>query len=149
MWFHQKQYAIAISSENLHHNKDTVVVNIDRILTEIPKDIKEVRIWSDGPASQFKNRFIANSLPVMETRHNFKITWNFFATSHGKGPVDGIGSALKRRVRNLVMRREKTVSNARDFSEAVNKNSKLHVIFMNNEDFSKCHEDLCSFKYGF
>lgn len=143
LWFHQKQHAIAISSDNLHHNKDTVIVYIDRILTEIPEDVKEVRIWSDGPASQFKNRFIANSLPIMEKRHNLKITWNFFATSHGKGPVDGIGGALKRRVRNLVMRREKIVSNARDFSEAVNKNSKVQIILMNDaEDISKCHEDL-------
>lgn len=69
LWFHQKQHAIPIPSDNLHHNKDTVIVYIDRILTEILEDVKEVRIQSDGPASQFKNRFIANSFPIMEKRH--------------------------------------------------------------------------------
>lgn len=72
---------------------------MDRISTEILEDVKEVRIWSDGPASQFKNRFIANYLPIIEKGHILKITCNVFAT-HRKGPVDGIGSALKRRVRN-------------------------------------------------
>lgn len=38
--------------------------------------------------------------------------------------------------------REKIVSNALEFSEAVSKNSKVQIILMNDEDFSKCHEDL-------
>lgn len=142
LWFHQKQHACVIASDSLQHNKDTVVAYIDKLLQEIPKDVKEVRIWSDGPASQFKNRFIANCLPILEKRYNLKISWNFFATSHGKGPVDGIGGAVKRQVRNSVMRREKIVNNAVTFAEAVSEQSKVKVILMNDEDFCKINEEL-------
>jgi hypothetical protein len=34
------------------------------------------------------------------------IQWNYFATSHGKGVVDGIGGTVKRLVWNSVMTRK-------------------------------------------
>ena len=34
------------------------------------------------------------------------IRWNFFATSHGKGAVDGVGGVLKRRAWNKVKARQ-------------------------------------------
>ena len=37
----------------------------------------------------------------MGTKHSNMI-WNFFATSHGKGDIDGLGGAGKRSVRRLV-----------------------------------------------
>ena len=58
---------------------------------------KTVSICSDGPPSQFRNRFIAAAIPVLEAKHQLYITWNFFATSHGKGPVDGIGGSVFKR----------------------------------------------------
>ena len=39
------------------------------------------------------------------------IHWNFFATSHGKGPVDGIGGAVKRYVSTAVKQRKEIVVN--------------------------------------
>jgi len=36
--------------------------------------------------------------PNSNNAYNFKIIWNFFATSHGKGAVDGIGGTVKRTV---------------------------------------------------
>ena len=59
---------------------------------------KTVCIWSDRPASQFKNRLIAAAIPVFKAKHQLTFKWNFFATSHGKGPVNGIGGSVKRDV---------------------------------------------------
>lgn len=41
-------------------------------------------------------------------------SYNFFATSHGKGPCDGIGAVAKRTVReaSLVLPPEKQILNA-------------------------------------
>jgi len=85
---------------------------------DIPNDIEKVEIWSDGPSSQFKNRFIATSLNTLEEEFTVKLNWNYFATSHGKGPVDGIGGSLKRQVFDQVIKRKCLVINAADFVQA-------------------------------
>ena len=53
---------------------------------------------SDGPTSQFKQRFLFSNLHHWEQDHDITIRMNFFATSHGKGVVDGIGGTVKRSV---------------------------------------------------
>ena len=73
------------------------MVYVSRLLDDIPATVKSVSIRSDGPSSQFKNHYIAASLHALE-KQGIKILWNFFATSHGKGPVDGIGGSVKRHV---------------------------------------------------
>ena len=50
--------------------------------------------------------------------HDLKIRWNFFATSHGKGVVDGIGGTLKRTVWRHVK-----AERARDESQILGNNS--------------------------
>ena len=63
-------------------------------------------VWSDGCAAQFKearawfhvacypNLTICDELPVGCT-----MEWNFWSSSHGKGPHDGAGAYLKRSLR--------------------------------------------------
>ena len=36
------------------------------------------------------------SMNMLSKKHNLSLTWNFSATSHGKGPVDGVSTTLKR-----------------------------------------------------
>ena len=57
--------------------------------------VKTIHIWSDGPSSQFKNRYIATALPWLQAKTGSQIDWNFFAASHGKDTVDGIGGMIK------------------------------------------------------
>lgn len=95
LWYESTLHPIVLTSDNLTHSKDTVVAYIDRLLEEIPETVKKVLIWSDGPACQFKNRFIVAALKPLQEKHGIEITWNFFATSHGRGPVDGIGGAVR------------------------------------------------------
>lgn len=46
-------------SDSLVHTKETIIPYIYKLLTELPKSLKVLKIWSDGPSSQFKNKFIA------------------------------------------------------------------------------------------
>jgi len=83
-------------------------------------NVKQVYVLSDGPSSQFKNKYVANFLRTLcKTVH---IQWNFFATSHGKGVVDGIGGTVKRLVWNAVMTRKSPVivDDAQSFFEVAN-----------------------------
>ena len=47
---------------------------------------------------------------------NRDITWNFFANSHGKGPVDGIGGMAKRVVSRDVMSGRASVESSQEFA---------------------------------
>ena len=57
--------------------------------------IKLFNLFKDGPTSKFKQRFLFSNLHGWENEFNFKIVFNFFATSHGKGAVNGIGGTIK------------------------------------------------------
>lgn len=79
------------------------------------------------PNSQFKNRFIAEAIKLFQTKFSITIVWNYFATAHGKGVVDGIGSLVKNRVLRSVMVGESIVYCANDFVKPLTKkNRKLH-----------------------
>jgi len=42
-----------------------------------------------------------------------ELEWNYFATSHGKGAVDGVGAVVKRKVWQIQKMRQATVEQAR------------------------------------
>ena len=41
-----------------------------------------------------KTKTVSSFLPI-PMRYEFKVTWNYSATSHGKGAVGGIGGLIK------------------------------------------------------
>ena len=93
-----QQLTYVIISDCLHH--DTVAVYvfqkclIEFLLTKfVPQ---KILYFSDGAAAQYKNR--KNFLNLCHHKADFGIDaeWHFFATSHGKGPCDGIGGTVKR-----------------------------------------------------
>ena len=85
VWHSGSQHSHVIASDNLAHGKETVIAYLDKVLDGLPDHVKKVSLWSDGPASQFKNRYIAASMDTLQCKHKLEIQWNFFPTSHGKG----------------------------------------------------------------
>ena len=73
--------------------------------------IEQLDVFTDGASSQFKQRFLFSNLYAWEQEHGFKIKWYYFATSHGKGVVDGIGGTVKRAVWRHVRSGHAHVSN--------------------------------------
>ena len=72
--------------------------------TEIPlDDTAEEVIWSDGPGSEFKNKFMRHLMENLSNKYDKPFVWKFSATSHGKGVVDGVGGKIKSSVRRKVM----------------------------------------------
>jgi hypothetical protein len=68
-------------------------------------------VWSDGAASQFKSArawyFVARypSLTCFAgLPQGCNLTWNFFASGHGKGEVDGVSALCKREIRTEQMK---------------------------------------------
>eukprot|EP00731_Ephydatia_muelleri_P007129 Em0003g1377a len=52
--------------------------------------------FSDGCSSQYKNCKNFLNLTHHEDDFGMPAEWHFFATSHGKGPSDGVGGSVKR-----------------------------------------------------
>uniref|UniRef100_A0A1I8HH74 SWIM-type domain-containing protein n=1 Tax=Macrostomum lignano TaxID=282301 RepID=A0A1I8HH74_9PLAT len=77
---------------------------------------QRVRFWSDGPASQFKNKFMFHFTELACREFELaELSWEFFATSHGKGAIDGLGGTLKRFAWCEVRTRNAIVQDAEDF----------------------------------
>ncbi len=113
------------------------------IISKVPSTVETMKIWSDGPNNQFKNRFIAALIEVFEKYKKIKIFWNFFATAHGKGSVDGIGAVVKNRVKRLIKSRQSIVHSSKDFCESFNsENSVIEVMHMPESEFIKIRETL-------
>lgn len=132
-----------IVSDNLDHTKATIVAYIYKILRTVPKNISRVRMWTDGPTSQFKNKFIAATIKAFETKLKKKIVWNFHATAHGKSVVDGIGAVAKNKVRRLVKTRKSIINCAKDFVSSFNQEtSNVEVIEVCNAEIDKINTNL-------
>jgi hypothetical protein len=58
--------------------------------------VNKIYYFSNGAASQYKNK--KNFINLCNHFNDFGIhaEWHFFATSHGKGPCDGVGGSIKR-----------------------------------------------------
>jgi len=72
-----------------------------------------LHIWSDGPSSQFKNKYTAAAIPKLQEKHSLEIQWHYFATSHVKGCVDGSGRLVKRKVTERVIQKRSIVKDAK------------------------------------
>lgn len=104
----------------------------------LPKTIKIVRIWSDGPNNQFKNRFMASAIKIFEAKFRKKIIWNYHASNHGKSVVDGIGATAKSKIKRMVKSRKSVVNCAKEFADSFNAEpSKVEIIEMTRADITK------------
>ncbi|XP_067634704.1 uncharacterized protein [Eurosta solidaginis] len=119
LYYNETFTAKVLVSNNLSHTKDTIVPYLYILFKNLPSTVRILKMWSDGPSSQFKNKYIAALIPHFEEIFGMKIVWNYFATSHGKGCVDGIGATIKTIVRKHVRARDIVVNNASDFVQAV------------------------------
>ena len=141
-------YLICSDTKDKEKNTIATFVNqlYDKELSPISpemQDIEEV-IWTDGPSSEFKNRFMASFLKEKSAKYYKNFTWKYFSTSHGKGVVDGIGGRAKSLVRSAVMSKQKSVpivQSASDFAAAVSKlMPSTKVLLIEDKDISRNDE---------
>ena len=84
LWHSRTLHSKVIASDNLNHFKETVLAYVDMILETIPASVKLVSIWSDGPASQFKNCYIAAALHTLQAKYKLLIYWNLSRERAGR-----------------------------------------------------------------
>lgn len=147
MVYHREYtWSCVIVSDYREHEKCAVSAFTSQILdvikTEFPS-VKMIDVWSDGPSSQYKNKFVFALLPKLENHHGFQIRWNYFATSHGKGPNDGLGGNVKRMAHRLIMTQAKLITNAESLAEGIRScKTGIHVLVMNEDVIMQRCQDL-------
>lgn len=102
--------SLCIMSDDLQH--DTCFVwEVQRLVTAFCQQnypqMNAIEYFSDGCAGQYKNFKNFVNLCLHQQELDMSATWSFFATSHGKGPCDGIGGSVKRLARLESLRRER------------------------------------------
>lgn len=105
-----EHYNFVIISESLKH--DTVAVSLfNKKMIHFLKQkhgceqVRKIFFFSDGAASQYKNKKNFCNLACFKNDFNIEVEWHFFATSHGKGACDGIGGTVKRNAARVSLQR--------------------------------------------
>ncbi|CAF1536035.1 unnamed protein product, partial [Rotaria sp. Silwood1] len=99
---------------------------LNHIETVLP-NVEEINCFSDGAASQFKQRFHFRNLTRIADERKINLSWHFFATSHGKGVVDGIGGIVKRLVWSAILAGG-VCRSAEDFIKLAKKKTKKIIL---------------------
>lgn len=92
--------SLVIISDCMAH--DTVAVHLFQrhliafLKEKIPYVLDKIHYFSDGAASQYKNKTNFVNLCHHTADFSVEAEWNFFASSHGKNACDGVGGAVKR-----------------------------------------------------
>ena len=76
-----------------------------------------------------------------------KLPWNFSAASHGKGPIDGVGSTLKRQAMEKAQTRKCAINNASEFFNAVQE-SNIKMAMINSTELEKYTKDYIGKLFG-
>lgn len=133
---------VVISECNTH---DTIAVHlfqkalINFLLTEIGKP-KKILYFSDGCAAQYKNRKNFINLCYHERDFGMPAEWHFFATSHGKGPCDGIGGTVKRLATRASLQRpydQQILTPLQLFQFAKSSIANINVVYSTIDDYNQ------------
>lgn len=143
-----KHKCICILSDHLKH--DTAVFYcFQQILThhikEVHPNIKKLLYFTDGAASQYKNKKNFANLCNHKKDFDLDAEWHFFGSSHGKNACDGVGGTTKREVAKGSLQRplNDQILNVDDmFSFCNEKLTKIKYFLIKSEEIAKISETL-------
>lgn len=88
-------------SEHLDHSAQfvrRVMMQLMPFIRTIVPNLMKITYCTDGSAQNYKNRYIFEYIARHQFDFGIPCEWEFHATSHGKGPHDGIGGSWKRTI---------------------------------------------------
>lgn len=118
LWHKTGVKSYVVVSNDLKHSKYSVWVFLKSIFAEVKKELPEINhiyLFSDNCAAQFKSRFSVTNICHSKDDFGVTIEWDFFASGHGKGAVDGLGGTVKRLVWRAVQGRLAIINSAVEF----------------------------------
>uniref|UniRef100_A0A8D8WWA4 Uncharacterized protein n=1 Tax=Cacopsylla melanoneura TaxID=428564 RepID=A0A8D8WWA4_9HEMI len=128
--------SFASVSNCLDHGPNAIWAHLKPVLEKLKRENPQVQLvhfFSDGPATQYKQKksFYLFCTKLFEMFQGG--TWNFFESSHGKGAPDGVGGALKR-VANEQVGCGKDIPTPETLFEILKENSNVELFFVDEKD---------------
>ena len=88
-------YSLNCLSDHTKHDLNAVYTSLEKV-SDVLKvkyaTLQKCFYFIDGTGSQYKNYIVFSNYCHHESDSGLNAEWNFFATSHGKSPCDGIVS---------------------------------------------------------
>ena len=135
--------SIVIVTDCLTKDKFTVAACNKKVCEEIEKStfpLTKIHAFTDGAGGQFKNCYTLSLLtePTILNSNIEQMDWSFFATAHGKGPIDGLGGTVKRTVWKRILQDKVLINSAEDFAkEAAQNCPNIRVIYLPQIDIDE------------
>lgn len=140
-WLAAATKFFALISDKLTHNKHDVFIFLLNLLSEMKKSygcFSKIFIFSDGSCAQFKNKFIIRSLVDFSKQLGCtSVQWIFMGSLHGKGPVDGVGAVVKRKVWQITKSKNVVLPDALSFYNCAQNNVGVKIYFMSSDEINK------------
>lgn len=142
--------SLVFISDSLTH--DTLFVyavqkKLIPVLKATVPQLKKVHYFTDGAASQYKNKKIFLNLLFHKKDFQLEAVHNHHVTSHGKAAIDGIGGTAKRIVYRESMRStngSNPIQNADDFFNCIRQNNTIITpFFITVQELDSLQEFLC------
>lgn len=154
IWSGDQVKSLAISDE-LSHSKYAVwtfLQTIGQFIKQVFPEVHQLIFFSDKVASQFRSKYTMSNLCYLEDDLGFwSIEWVTFATSPGKGAVDGVGAALKNMIWNRVKSENLTINSAKEYYEVLKSSKNVTVFFKSSyeikDDEKILNERWIKYKY--
>ena len=146
-----RHLSYVIISDCLHHDTTAVylfqkcfIAFLKHFLTKELQP-KKIIYFSDGAASQHKNR--KNFLNLCHHKADFGISaeWHFSATSHGKGACDGLGGTVKQLAARASLQRpynDQIMTPRQLFEWASTSISSAHFGYCSKDDYEREQHNL-------
>ena len=98
----------------------------------------KILYFSDGSAAQYKNRKNFVNLCYHKEDFGVQAEWHFYATSHSKGPCDGIGGTVKRLAARASLQRayhSQIMTPRQLFDWAIENTERVHFKYCTSDDY--------------
>ena len=85
-------------SDNKEHGKAGVSASFNSMIEALGVDmgtLNKLYIITDSPSSQYRNAGCAYLTKQFAEKEGVDVMWVFTESGHGKGPMDGVGAAIK------------------------------------------------------
>ena len=138
---HRNRIAISECLKTWYYSSLPCSVTFYTISNQEVDNVMKIIYFSYGLSLQYKNRKNFVKTNCRENDFSIAAAWLFFATSHGKGPCDGIGSRLVMRT-SLQSLQDSITTPKKLFDWAVENVGNISLEFFKMEDYKKEFEPL-------
>ena len=139
-----EQFSFSTLSDSNRHDACAIWAYLDPVLRDLREQkVTTLLVNSDGPTTQYRNRTNFFLMNQQMKRHGFKkINWSFSEAGHGKGPVDGVGAALKRAADRLVAHGANLPDAMTTFTALKDTGLATKLHFVSGKEIEQIEEDL-------